>query len=59
MTDAKLKLIVKKIDKHMKEVARTRDHLDESIGTLEELREDCRNAYDCLEQARDALSEMV
>lgn len=51
--------IVKGIEKHMAKVAKARDDLDDFISTLDELREDCRNAYDCLQDARDALSEMV
>ena len=59
MNKRQLASIQKGIEKHMAKVAKTRDDLEIYIGTLEELREDCINAYNCLQDARDALSEMV
>ena len=40
-------------------VAIERDKLDELISEMEDLRENCDEAWDHLERARDALSEMV
>lgn len=51
--------MLKKIDKHMAGVAKERDLLDETISELESLLGDCENAMDCLQNARDALSEMI
>lgn len=51
--------MLKRIDKHMASVAKERDKLDETISELESLKEDCDNAWNCLQDARDALSEMV
>ena len=53
------KAIMEEIETRMKGVASERDKLDEMIGDLTSLKEDCENAYDCLQNARDALSELV
>lgn len=50
---------IKQIDKRMKAVAAERDKLDELIRDLEALKENCEEAYDHLQRARDALSEIV
>lgn len=50
---------IKQIEARMKAVAAERDKLDEAISDMESLRESCVNAYDCLQDARDALSELV
>lgn len=47
------------IEVRMKSVAEERDKLDELIGELEQLKENCSEAHDCLQRARDALSELV
>lgn len=49
----------KEIKKHQDRVAKTRDDLDEYIEELEGLKESCRKAWDDLQSARDALSELV
>jgi flagellin-like hook-associated protein FlgL len=49
----------KTVEKRMAGVAKERDKLDETIAELEQLRGNCREAYDNLQIARDALSEMV
>lgn len=59
MTPAKIKSMIKGIDKQMAKVAKTRDELDDFIDTLEHLKENCREAHDALQTARDALSELV
>jgi hypothetical protein len=59
MNKSEITRLVKKLDSHMKAVAKERDRIDETIDQFEMLREDCINAYDCLQGARDALSEMV
>lgn len=59
MNKRKIESIIKGIDKHMKQVAKDRDKLDDFIGELSSLKEDCDEAWDCLQSARDALSELV
>lgn len=59
MNKRKTQSIIKSIEKHMKQIGKDRDKLDEFIDELNGLREDCEHAYDCLQEARDALSEMV
>ena len=53
------KKIMKEIDKHMAAVAKERDELDNFISKLEELKENCTNAWEDLQCARDSLSELV
>jgi hypothetical protein len=50
---------IKQIDKRMIAVGKERDKLDDLIGELEHLKENCREAYDDLQRARDSLSELV
>jgi predicted nucleic acid-binding Zn-ribbon protein len=50
---------IKQIDKRMVAVGKERDKLDDLIGELEHLKDNCRTAYDDLQHARDALSELV
>lgn len=50
---------IDEINTRMKAVGLERDKLDDLIGDLEHLRENCRSAYDDLQHARDALSELV
>lgn len=47
------------IDKNMAAVAKVRDKIDDDISEMEMLRENCREAWDDLQRARDALSELV
>jgi len=51
--------LIKKIEQVMVNVAKERDKLDDLIDTATSLKEDCDNAYDAMQQARDALSELV
>ena len=51
--------LVKKLTKHMKAIAIERDKLDELIGDADSLKNDCEEAYQELENARDALSRTV
>ena len=50
---------IKQIDIRMQAVADERDKLDELIAELEHLKENCSEAHDSLQRARDALSELV
>lgn len=59
MTPAKIRSVIKGVEKQMAKVAKTRDELDDFISELEQLKENCREAHDCLQDARDALSELV
>ena len=47
------------IAKRQAAVAAERDKLDDVIEELKMLRENCRSAWDALQSARDALSEIV
>ena len=51
--------IINKIEKHMKAVGVQRDKLDDTIQQLSILKECCERAEECLQEARDALSELV
>lgn len=50
---------IEKIDLRKESVGKERDKLDEAISELQMLREDCDEAFDALQTARDALSRMV
>ena len=50
---------IKQIEKRMAAIAAERDKLDDMISTMNDLKEDCSRAYDSLQEARDALSELV
>ena len=50
---------IKHIEKRMAGVASEREKLDEMISSLQDLEESCTKAYDSLQEARDALSELV
>lgn len=54
-----LKNAQKYIDKRMQALAAERDKLSTLIDDLSYLRDKCEEAYDNLERARDALSEVV
>lgn len=54
-----MKNALKQIEKRMIAVGLERDKLDELIGELDGLKENCQTAYDDLQHARDALSELV
>jgi len=43
----------------MTALAKLRDKLDDTIDTAEMLKADCEEAYDDLQNARDALSRLV
>ncbi len=53
------KRIIKQIEARMNAVAAQRDKLDDLISELEGLKESCTRAHDALQEARDALSELV
>ena len=55
----KTKKMIFEIDRRMKAVAEERDKLDAFISEVSDLREDCDEAWDHLQRARDALSELV
>lgn len=50
---------MKQIDRRKEAVGKERDKLDDLIGELQSLKEDCDEAYDALQTARDALSRLV
>ena len=49
----------KKLAARQDGVAAERDKLDDAISEMETLRENCDTAWDCLQDARDALSQLV
>ena len=51
--------MIKKLDKHLTAVGRERDKLTDTINELEGLKDSCDRAYEDIQHARDALSEMV
>lgn len=59
MKRAEVKALIKKLDQQMKIIGKDRDNLDALIGEYVQLKEDCREAYDHLQEARDALSRLV
>lgn len=59
MTRTEIKSINKKIENHQQAVAKERDRLDAFIDELEGLKHSCDQAWDALQDARDALSELV
>lgn len=50
---------IKEIEVRKAAVAAERDKLDDLIGELEHLKQNCDEAHDSLQRARDALSELV
>jgi len=55
----KMTAMIRQIEKRRVAVGKERDKLDELIGELTQLRDNCQTAYDDLWHARDALSELV
>jgi len=55
----KIATIEKELVKRQAAIANERDKLDNLIGELGDLRESCDRAWDALQEARDALSELV
>jgi hypothetical protein len=55
----KIAQIIKQIEKRRDAVGMERDRLDALIGELTDLKENCEEAWDDLQRARDALSEQV
>jgi hypothetical protein len=55
----KVKSWIKTIEKRSKELAALRDRLDDDISQMEMMKEECDRAWDDLQNARDALSELV
>jgi len=53
------KRMIAEISKHEARIAKDRDKIDEFIGHLEQLSDNCCAALDSLRDARDALSELV
>ena len=50
---------IKSIEKHKKAVAKVRDDLDDAISEMSQLEQNCEEAFDNLDRARDSLSELV
>ena len=59
MNKAQIKIFNQRLDAIMKQVAKTRDALDELISDASELADDCVAALESLDDARDHLSKMV
>lgn len=55
----KIKKLLKEIKKRENALANQRDKLDDLIDGLKDLREDCDEAWENLQSARDALSRLV
>ena len=55
----KIEGVAEMIRQHQEAVAAERDKLDSAISDLKDLRESCRKAWNSLQDARDALSELV
>lgn len=53
------KAMIKRIEKEMEMVAKRRDAIDDLISEASDLKESCERALDALQEARDALSELV
>lgn len=54
-----IKALDKQIAKRMTAVAAERDRLDDLLATVEQLKDDCADAWNALQNARDALSRLV
>ncbi len=50
---------IAQIAKREEAVGKERDKLDELISELQSLRDDCEEAFDALQTARDALSRLL
>jgi len=59
MTKKEHAAIDRTISFHQIRIGVERDSLDNAIATLEQLKEDCEEAWDALQEARDALSRLV
>lgn len=59
MKKMSIKSMIRRVEKHLADVAKIRDTIDSSISEMSDLRDDCENAWDSLQRARDALSELV
>lgn len=55
----KTKSWIKEIEKRQAAIAKERDRLDEAIAEMSDLRDCCDRAWNDLQSARDALSELV
>jgi predicted nucleic acid-binding Zn-ribbon protein len=51
--------MIKQIDKRKNEVGKVRDSIDHLLDEMTALRDNCDEAYECLQRASDALSEQV
>jgi DNA repair exonuclease SbcCD ATPase subunit len=50
---------ISQITKRQEAIGKERDKLDDLISELETLKSDCSEAYNALQEARDALSRLV
>jgi predicted nuclease with TOPRIM domain len=55
----KLAGVIKKLEARQKAVGEERDKLDTFISEATDLKESCNRAWGALQDARDALSELV
>lgn len=58
-TKAQWTRTISQIAKRQDAVGKERDKLDELISDLQSLKDDCDEAFDALQTARDALSRLV
>lgn len=59
MRKATVSAWIKEVEKHRDRVAKTRDALDAAIDEMLMMKDSCERAYDDLQAARDALSELA
>ena len=59
LTSKQISSMMKRVEKHRDAVSKVRDALDDAIAELEGLRGCCDAAWDDLQRARDALSELA
>ena len=59
MTRTKINSWLREIERRQNAIAKERDRLDAAISEMEELKDSCERAYEDMQNARDALSELV
>jgi len=59
MTKSKIQKWLKAIERQQDTIEKERDRLDDMIANMEDLKDDCYEAWEHLDNARDALSRLV
>lgn len=59
ISKSRLQKMIATLDKRKAEVAAVRDKIDDAISDFEQLKDDCTEAWEDLQRARDALSRLV